>query len=318
MSKNYEITIDAHPNFYDDNSQRKLNIYFSEPEEGINTETGILVLIAGFGGNANSSVYKKMRTQFSDQFNLITIQCDYFGLEFMQSELLEESMQNFNDMGPLQAIDIISSVIIVQEILRDNDLVYNSNKVIAYGHSHGAYLAYLANVFKQDLFSLIIDNSSWLWPVYLQSNRQLYMADKVLVFDYFVKKMEDFDIEIYDLRRHYKKMENRCLIHSFHGDNDNLISLQEKEKFINPLKKSCLHKITKETIDDTFRSNTHGLDADFLKMFDHVINDIKPPFKKIKKLVNEKFRIETSKFSYVFDYKNKIPILIREKNKQKI
>ncbi|MEA4804366.1 DUF2920 family protein [Acetobacterium wieringae] len=313
MSKNYEITIDAHPNFYNDNLERKLNVCFSEPEEGTNMETGILVLIPGFGGNANSNVYKKMRKQFSDQFNLITIQCDYFGSEFMQSELLEESKQSFNDMGPLQAIDIISSVIIVQEILRDNDLVYNSNKVIAYGHSHGAYLAYLANVFAQDLFSLIIDNSSWLLPVYLQSNRHLYMADKTLVFDYFVKRMEDFDIEIYDLRRHYKKIENKCLIHSFHGDNDNLISLREKEKFINPLKKSHLHKITMETIDDTFRSNSHGLDADFMKMFEYVINDIKPPFKKTKKLVNEKFRIETSTFSYVFDYKNKIPILTREK-----
>lgn len=313
MSKNYEITIDAHPNFYDDNSQRKLNIYFSEPEEGVNPETGILVLIPGFGGNANSNVYKKMRMQFSNQFNLITIQCDYFGLEFMQSELLEESIQNFNDMGPLQAIDIISSVIIVQEILRDNELVYNSNKIIAYGHSHGAYLAYLANIFAQDLFSLIIDNSSWLLPVYLQSSRHLYMADKTLVFDYFVKRMEDFDIEIYDLRRQYKKFENRCLVYSFHGDNDNLMSLQEKEKFINPLKKSHLYKITRENIDDTFRSNTHGLNADFLKMFDYVVNYLKPTLKKTKKLMTEKFRIETSKFSYLFDYQNKIPILTREK-----
>lgn len=313
MSKNYEITIDAHPNFYNDNSERKLNVYFSEPEKGTNLETGILILIPGFGGDANSNVYKKMRMQFSDQFNLITIQCDYFGLEFMQSELLEESMQNFNDMGPLQAIDLISSVIIVKEILRDNELVYNSNKVIAYGHSHGAYLAYLANAFKPDLFSLIIDNSSWLVPGYLQSNRLLYMDDNVRIFDYLVKKIEDFDIEIYDLRRHYKKMENKCLIHSFHGDNDNLISIKEKEKFITPLKKSYLHKITKDKVNDIFRSNMHSLDADLLKMFDYVINDLKPPFKKIKKLKIEKFRIETSKFSYLLVYQNKIPVLTREK-----
>lgn len=110
----------------------------------------------------------------------------------------------------------------------------------------------------------------------------------------------------------YKKIKNSCLIHSFHGDND-LTNLREKEKFINPLKKSHLHKITMDTIDDTFRSNTHGLDADFLKIFDYLINVLYPPFKMTKKLMTEKFRIGTSKYSYFFDYQNTIPILTREK-----
>lgn len=313
MSKNYEITVDAHPNFYNNDSGRKLDIYFTEPENGVNTETGLLVLIPGFGGYADSNVYKKMRMELADQYNLITIQCDYFGLEFMQTDPLLEDLQCFNDMGPLQAIDIISSTIIVQEILRDNHLIYNTNKVIAYGHSHGAYLAYLANVFAQDLFSLIIDNSSWLLPTYLQAKRFLYTEGKLILFDYMIKKMEDFDLEIYDLKRHYRKFENHCLVHSFHGDNDSLISLKEKEEFIQPLKKMFLHKITKYSINDIFRSNTHGLDADFLKMFEYVITGINPIFKKSNKMKVDTFKIETSRFSYLFDYSNTIPVLSREK-----
>lgn len=64
---------------------------------------------------------------------------------------------------------------------------------------------------------------------------------------------------------------------------------------------------------DTFRLNTHGLNVDFLKLFDYVINDLKPPFKKNIKIKIEENCIETSKFSCLFDYQNKSPVLTREK-----
>lgn len=307
------MTVDGHPNIYNNMSARKLNIYFSEPEHGVKKETGLMIIIPGFGGNSNANVYKKMRSYFADQYNLVTIQCDYFGLEFMQSDVLEETNENFNDMGPLQAIDIISGTIIVQEILKDDNLVYNNNKIIAYGHSHGAYLAYLANAFAPNLFSLIIDNSSWLIPVYLLSNRQLRTVDETKVFNYRVKEIDDFDFEIYDLKRLYKKLNTNCVIHSFHGDNDNLISLRDKKKFILPLRKSHLHEVTKDTVNDVFRSNKHGLDADFIKMFEFVITELKLEFKKAKSSVPTTCRIETSKFSYLIDFDNTIPVLSREK-----
>lgn len=254
-----------------------------------------------------------MRIHFADQYNLVTIQCDYFGLEFMQSEILEETNETFNDMGPLQAMDIVSSVIIVQEILKDNNLFFDTNKIIAYGHSHGAYLAYLANAFVPNLFSLIIDNSSWLIPVYLLSNRQLRTVEETKVFNYRVKEMDDFDLEIYDLKKLYKKMNTNCVIHSFHGDNDNLISLRDKKNFILPLRKSHLHEVTKDTVNDIFRSNTHGLDADFIKMFEFVMTELRPDFKKVKNSQSTTRRIETSKFSYLIDFENTIPVLTREK-----
>lgn len=294
-------------------SSRKISIHFSEPEDGVSQETGILIIIPGFGGNLNSNVYKKMRSNFADKYNLVTVQCDYFGLEFMQTDILEETDENFNDMGPLQAMDVISSVIFIQEILKDNNMCYNTNKTIAYGHSHGAYLAYLANAFAPNLFNLIIDNSSWLVPVYLSGNRQLRMGEQIKIFNYHVKEMDDFDLEIYDLKNLYKKLKNKCVVHSFHGDHDNLISLQEKRKFVLPLKKSYLHEITASEINDIFRSNTHGLDADFLKMFEYVMTELYPKFDKIRKHEFKTHRIETSKFSYLIDFDKILPILSREK-----
>lgn len=63
----------------------------------------MLLLIPGFGGNASSNVYKRMRNQFADQYNLITVQCDYFGWQFMQSE-------NFDKVHPLFNVNDLKSI----------------------------------------------------------------------------------------------------------------------------------------------------------------------------------------------------------------
>ena len=53
MAKEYVFDIYAHPSVYSA-KDRKYNIYFSVPDKGVNADTGILLFIAGFGGNANS------------------------------------------------------------------------------------------------------------------------------------------------------------------------------------------------------------------------------------------------------------------------
>ncbi|WP_223869599.1 DUF2920 family protein [Paenibacillus sabuli] len=104
---------------------------------------------------------------------MVTIQCDFFGWEFMQSVSLNETVSNFNDMGIMQALDNITAVIIVSEFIKDNNLKFNAKKIIADGQSHGAYLAFLCNRFAPNLFSLIIDNSAWIVPAYLTLNRRI-------------------------------------------------------------------------------------------------------------------------------------------------
>lgn len=80
--------------------------------------------------------------------------------------ILNEDKSNFNDMGPIQAIDNLTAIKIVMDILEENNLKYNKNKVVVYGHSHGAYISYLCNAFSPNLISTIIDNSAYLYPAY--------------------------------------------------------------------------------------------------------------------------------------------------------
>lgn len=355
MAKDYEVLIDAHPNIYN-GANRKLCIYFSEPENGVNDDTGLILFIPGFGGNAQSNVYKKMRRNFADQYNLVTIQCDYFGQEFMQEAnelragftyedlsqiftnkemgkiyskgsfqfdefikvsgnyninlpvkaIINENLTNFNDMGVMQALDNVTAVMAVIAILKDNGLDFNAKKIIAYGHSHGAYLSYLCNAFSPGLFSLLIDNSAWISPVYLYQSRHLYKRYSKMTldieFDYYASH-RPFDQDILSLDSLYENTENSCKVISFQGTKDNLVDSKKKALFCSKIDECDFRLVGPELVDGkVFKSTSHGLDADFLELFEFVIRDI--DFSKSKTLEIENQTIITKENRYFFDFEN--------------
>ena len=361
MAKEYSYEMFGHPSLLKP-TERKYKVYFSEPDQGVNNDTGILLLIAGFGGNANSNVYKKMRKVFADKYNLVTIQCNYFGWEFMQGansislninryelakyfnkeeieyifsnnidfyrlmeiaskykinikarENLEESLDNYNEMGLIQGIDNISAVISVMEIIKDNGYKFNEDRVILYGHSHGAYLSYLCNALAPKVFSLLIDNSSWLLPVYLKNNRYLnnIYGNSILSveFDYLAKTL-DHDEEILYLPELYKKLDNQCEIICYHGTNDNLISHIDKRKLKKIINNFRYNEIDNRKVDNKiFKSTKHGLGADFLELFDYTINKYNFRLGNPINRKNENVIYETNKNKYLIDYSNIVLIL---------
>jgi len=370
LAESYEIEVFTQNSIYNKvnnkiSNKRKLKVYFSLPEKGVNEDTGVLLFIAGFGGQATSNVYKKMRDKFSDLYNLVTVQCDYFGYEFMQSaesikipsidkgklgkvfsaqeieeiyksdhfdfnlllkygskydinidvnaDLSKENLNNFNDMGTMQSIDNIVAVLNVINILYDNNLNINAKKIIIYGHSHGAYLAYLCNAFSPKLFSLIIDNSAWLYPVYLfNGDRQFTSKIGNLTlntsFNYFAKKLIN-DFEIFSLPYLYSKFKNECKIISYHGVTDTLISNNDKKDFCKKVENCIYNEIDNEKIDNIiFKSTNHGLDSDFIELFNYTMNNFKVKFEKNTCIdLQNEIMFTTSKHNYVVDYKNIFP-----------
>lgn len=85
MAKEYELEIQGQPTRYS-NQERYFKMYFAEPEEGAGESTGVFLFIAGYGGHAMSNVYQKMRRELADQYNCITLQCDYLGYRHMQND----------------------------------------------------------------------------------------------------------------------------------------------------------------------------------------------------------------------------------------
>lgn len=365
MAKKYDLTIDGIPSVYQPKA-RKLKIYFCEPDSGVDKETGILLLIPGFGGHANSNVYKKMRSNFADQHNLVTVQCDYFGWEFMQKtnqitfnfsegelaaiftlqeyndifangsldfrkllhygrkysinilckEKLNEDISNFNDMGIMQALDNVSSVLTIIDLLNKKGLKFNQGKIILYGHSHGAYLSYLCNAFAPNLFSLIVDNSSWLIPLYINKNRMINhsIGNAILTteFEYLAKNIFN-ESELLFLPILYKKFINKCKILSFHGVTDQLISHQEKSKFCKNIDNCLYNEISESDVDDrVFKSTNHGLDADYLELFDYAITKFSVDF-SIEKRQHSAITYQTSKHRLSIDYAYGLPNVLLEK-----
>ncbi len=370
MAKEYKFNAYGHNSVYLRNylnnnyNKRKFNVYFSEPEMGVNDETGILLLVPGFGGNANSNVYKKMRNTFADKYNLVTIQCDYFGWEFMQSSsnvfipnldikeiekiftkdeikdiynedkglnlinfinygkkyninlslkenLDNENLENFNDMSIMQALDNITAVLRVMSIIYDNNLKFNTKKVMIFGQSQGAYISYLCNRFCPGLFTLLIDNSSWLYPQYIENNRVVTsIVDNLtmqIYFDYLIGRMS-IDKELIDLKYLYSNIHNQCKVIAFHGVTDNLISSKEKKDFCGEIYNCLYCEIDSSKVDgNIFKSTNHGLNADFLNLFDFIYN--RESFDKSNLLEFEnKVVINTSSNKYTIDYTNILPI----------
>lgn len=342
MAKEYEIEVSGHPSIYD-GTKRNLKIYFNEPNNGISNKTGIVLFIPGFGANSKSKVYKKMRNNFADEYNLVTVQCDYFGNKYMQlpqklimmnkiytySEIekmllnhnykikakavLSEKYSNFNDMGIMQAIDNISAVLAVINILKDNNLKFNKGKIIVYGHSHGGYLAYLVNAFAPNLISLIIDNSAWILPEYLNNNR--YLTQKIknsllqIEFDYMAKNL-DLDHDLYNLNYLYGNFKNKSKIISFHGIKDSLVSFKEKQKLSSKVKKFELNKVTEKNIDHfKFNSTKHGLGADFLNLFDYTINKDDFFINNDKDIGHSLIQFKTPRSSLIINHTKGLPLV---------
>ncbi|WP_339201180.1 DUF2920 family protein [Paenibacillus sp. FSL P2-0322] len=356
MSEQHSINIPAHHNIYTGKSNRELRIDFSIPQNGVNENTGLIIFVPGFGGNIDSKVYIKMRELFADKYNMVTIQCNYFGSSYMQSSAnhfkfkdpqilqtiltvdelerinrdssillnilseknilipvianIDESIEEFNDMSYMQAIDIISAVESVKIILSGNDLVFNSNRIIGYGHSHGAYLLHLSNRLAPTLFSYLIDNSAWIEPVYLSSSRFLYQSigNSMLAFefDYFAKKIvknrQDLNLETL-----YKDFLGNTQVLSFQGDEDNLVNHVEKKRIVETINNSDFILVKKEDVDHIkYKSNSHGLDADFLELFSYAL-ELERPTKEILKK-DSKYIVDFESVSIEVDYTQGLPI----------
>ena len=342
MAKEYEVQINGQPTWYSD-QVRRFKMYFAEPENQVNRDTGILLLIAGYGGNANSHVYQKMRRKFADMYNFVTLQCDYLGWQFMQDDqhlaiteqmlrkelsprefrsLEKENAQEFNEMGMNQAMDHLMALHILQDILKENGLDYCRDRVYIYGQSHGAYLAYLCNRLAPDLFCGIIDNSAYLFPYYLEHDRQVTKIGEIFslqkIYHYMMADQE-IDREGYDLEYLYRGFDNHARIICYHGIDDEMIPLEEKSSFLDRVNGALLHTISNREVDGkTFKSTGHSLGADMLKVFGMALAELETE-KKEKQVTNtfQETKIITSKYIYWIDRIQGVPILYREKYENK-
>ena len=91
MATEYALTVTGQP-YFNHTESRSIPAFYTIPDRGVTSSTGILLLISGFEGDTSANVYKKMRMEFSDQQDLIVVQCDYFGFQFMGSDTMLQAV----------------------------------------------------------------------------------------------------------------------------------------------------------------------------------------------------------------------------------
>ncbi|MFC9541763.1 DUF2920 family protein [Lysinibacillus sp. NPDC056959] len=356
MSYNDTLKIPAHHNIYNGVNGRELRIDYSIPQNGTNENTGIFIFVPGFGGHIDSKIYKKMREHFAEKYNVVTVQCEYFGSRFMQSSdkfqlkndiksilnlltledkilvendtsillniiskyninvsvqaVIDETINEFVDMGYMQAIDVITTVEAIKILLTENGFSYDEGRVLGFGQSQGAYILLLANRLAPHLFSQIIDNASWVEPKYLTTNR--LFAKKIgntilsIEFDYLAKKVIS-DKKSLSLHNLYNGFENGAYIYSCLGTTDFLVSVQDKQQAIGNLPNVEFEVIDSKDVDGViFKSTNHGLDADFIELVDYAISKCPAHRNKNEKQIQYDNKISHTKLS--IDYTNGLPV----------
>lgn len=358
MSKEYSIEVYGQPCILSP-ANRHITVLFDEPDKGINKNTGILLFIAGYGGHSDANIYKKMRSQFCDEYNLVTIQCDYFGHEFMQEPdkniqipieclqqhfsqaqiealfqnyqenesmlydktfrfpiTLDETLENYNDMGPTQAMDQLIALKVVSDILEQNNYTFNKRKVIVYGQSHGAYLAHLCNCYMPNIFSAIIDNSSYLHPYFLTHTRDFELKAPhftvIKQISYLASRIDN-DMPLFDLGYLYKQFMNTAKIIAFQGSDDNMTTPNDKQQWLAAIPDSHYEYIDSSRVDNhIFHSTLHGMDADFIHLFSYVHKNYDLESEKDCLQFTEHF-FQTDYFSYHISTEDGIPIMYKTK-----
>ena len=129
-----------------------------------------------------------------------------------------ESEDEFNDMGLMQALDIVSTTICAIYEIINKGYVFNTNRIVLFGTSHGSYLAHLANVICPTLYTGLLDVSSYIVPYYLTHYRNLTIkTDKITwttIYEYLIMKEEKYryNDNLYNLSFLYQNIKNKCKI----------------------------------------------------------------------------------------------------------
>jgi hypothetical protein len=351
-----EFAVPGHPSIYE-LVERELSISISYPDKGTTKDTGLLLMIPGFGQTMQSPFFEQVKSKYTDELNLVTVQCHYFGLEFMQTaarqtynidfnvlknvltedeyrqlfesgaslninqiievssqypltiegkEILDETNANFNDMGIMQAIDNITAVLSVISILDDNQMPFNTEKIMIYGQGHGAYLGYLCNAFAPKLFSHLFDLSSWLICPYLNSTR--YMNSLVgkmglqIMFKYMASTLK-IDNDLLYLPTLYRNVYNRCNIFAFDFFSEAQSKALNKQDFLNRISNCLSHEFSKE--------ETERFQSSPLELFHYIIHSHSVNKTGRNAIALPSHTIETKSNTYHFDYTEGMPLLNR-------
>lgn len=129
--------------------QRQVTMYVKEPGNGINSNTGFMLMLHNWGGTYSMTV--PWCNTLSDRYNVIAISVDY-----LQSGQSKHDKVPY-DHGLLQAMDCLRALYQIQEQLKAKGVAFNPRRVYSAGGSGGGNVSLMVNKLAPSTFSCIID-----------------------------------------------------------------------------------------------------------------------------------------------------------------
>ena len=128
---------------------REVQMYVREPVNGINADTGLMLLLHNWGGTWKQTV--PWCNALADRYNLVTISVNY-----LQSGESKHDKVPY-DHGLLQAMDCLRAVYTVAQQLKKSGVKWNSKRLYAAGGSGGGNVSQMVNKLAPASFACIVD-----------------------------------------------------------------------------------------------------------------------------------------------------------------
>jgi predicted esterase len=128
---------------------RQVTMYVKEPSKGINSNTGLMLMLHNWGGTYKMTV--PWCNALSDRYNVIAISVDY-----LQSGQSKHDKVPY-DHGLLQSMDCLRALYHVQKQLKAKSVSFNPRRVYSAGGSGGGNVSLMVNKLAPSTFSCIVD-----------------------------------------------------------------------------------------------------------------------------------------------------------------
>lgn len=259
--------------------------------------------------------------------------CNIQTLYLNQYELLTSSIYpgqgEYQNFGVMQALD---HLYVLGDLLQN--VAFDKGNIIAFGSSHGGYIANLMAKFAPNSFSAVLDNSSYACaPLPYVVGRQLgcheFLATMTLniaiacfvaspwrlhpteknFFSDDRQKIRSFlfDEDIKTMAAYGK---NKTQYRFIHSEQDMIAKVDEKLKMVNLLKTNgfdvLISVMGHKDVDGHFVKNLgHGMDLSLKTMFSKLYETIKPRQAQTDFDLNSEITYNGSEMNYLFKFSEK-------------
>lgn len=131
--------------------ERAITIWVEEPPQGINANTGLMLVLHNWGGVYDSPEYIQWSRTFAERFNVITTSVNYLQSGPGWCDILPY------DYGYLQALDCLRALHALWQQLHEAGVAFNEHRVYSMGGSGGGNVTQMVMKLAPHTFACGVD-----------------------------------------------------------------------------------------------------------------------------------------------------------------